>query len=112
MSFEAVCLKDAVTADSSVVRLDECYFKTNGLPPISPKQQKEASQFADRPVGVVFKERRRSRRIRQSLPLSAVALDRQFNPIGSPFRLMMVNISKEGIGLVTLAPDLCRPHRS
>lgn len=104
MSFSAVCLKDQLVAMSNTVRLDKRYFNTSGIPPISRKQQQEAAQFAKHPAEIAHKERRRSNRVKQSLPVSGISLTPDLNPIGQPLQTMVVDISHEGIGLIATSP--------
>jgi hypothetical protein len=54
--------------------------------------------------GAVEDERRQSRRFQIALPVPAIVIDEQNNPVGEPFMVMARNISGNGIALVHVAP--------
>jgi hypothetical protein len=104
LPFAAICSGEQLAEFSSLVRLDDIYFDTNGLPDITSAQRAVVSRIAAKSRREVDRERRRSRRVSQSLVVPAVALGSNLNPIGSPMQLMVANISPEGIGLVHSRP--------
>lgn len=102
--FVSLCVKDRLPDNAESVRLDERYFDTEGLPPISRKLRREVAKLAERAADAIANNQRRSDRITQSLVVPAVKLDAGLNPVGSSFQLMVANVSREGIGLVHCQP--------
>ncbi len=98
--FVSLCVKDRLPNDAAAIRLDERYFDTEGLPPISPKVRREVVKLAERAAAEIADEHRRSERISQSLVVAAVKLNAGLNPEGPSFQVMVANVSQEGIGLV------------
>ena len=102
--FVSLCIKDRLSDDGSAVKLDERYFDTQGLPPISTKVRKEVARLAVRAEAVMAKNLRRSERVNQSLVVPAVKLDGSLNPFGKSFQIMVANVSREGVGMVHNEP--------
>jgi len=70
------------------------------VPDISLAQRQEVAKLAERHADDQQLLRRRSRRVAQSLVVSAVRLGQGFVPQGDAFKIMVCNLSREGIGLV------------
>lgn len=84
------------------VLLDDRCFDVSGQPEIDEEQRRKACELTNRPASPAQLERRRSARVTQSLVAPAIALTSDFMPQGSPFRAMVANLSREGVGLVNL----------
>ena len=82
------------------VRLDKHYFDVTHTPEITLEQRQEVAKIANRSVSNDIMQMRRSKRIAQSLVVPAIMLGDGFVPEGKPFKIMVANISREGIGLV------------
>jgi hypothetical protein len=102
--FVSVCIKDRLESNARNIKLDNRYFDTEGLPPISPKLRREVIKMAEREADALSGEHRRSQRVSQSLVVPAVKLNANFNPTGRSFQIMVANVSREGIGLVHPGP--------
>ncbi len=102
--FVALCIKDRLPENAVNVRLDERYFDTRGLPPISTKIRREVAKLAERAAASIACNQRRSERTPESLVVPAVKLNSGLNPVGQSFQLMVANVSREGIGIVHNAP--------
>ena len=102
--FVSLCIKDRLSYDGRSVKLDERYFDTEGLPPISPKLRKEVARLAERAEAAMSENLRRSERKNQSLVVPAVKLDASLNPFGRSFQVMVANVSREGACIVHNAP--------
>ena len=86
---------------SQAVKLDDSYFDLAGAPTISREQSHEAARIAHRFVPPEQLQMRRSKRIVQSsLQVPLVVLGPGFTPLGRAFRVLVANLSQEGIGLV------------
>jgi hypothetical protein len=70
------------------------------VPDISLAQRQEVAKLAERHADDQQLLRRRTRRVAQSLVVSAVRLGQGFVPQGDAFKIMVCNLSREGIGLV------------
>jgi len=104
MPYSAICLKDQLSKKTNNIQLDRRYFNTSGFQPISPWQRQKITKIVNRQTRVVNLEKRRSARIDQSLLVPGVTLNRDLNPLGVPIHLLVVNLSKEGVGLITSCP--------
>lgn len=102
--FVSLCIKDRLPNDGSTVKLDERYFDTEGLPPISNKVRKEVARLAARAEAAQAENQRRSDRETHSLVVPAVKLDASLNPFGKSFQVMVANVSREGVGMVHSEP--------
>lgn len=100
LPFVSLCIKEHLSESSSLVKLDDRYFDTRGLPAISPKLRREVARLAKQAGESSENDHRRSERVCQSLVAPAVCLSESFTPVGATFQLMVANISREGIGLV------------
>ena len=99
--FVALCIKNRLPEKAATIRLDDRYFDTEGLPPISPKVRREVAKLAERAAAAaIANNHRRSERISQSLVVPAIKLNAGLNPEGNSFQVMVANVSREGIGLV------------
>lgn len=98
--FVSICIKDRLPSDSQNIKLDDRYFDTDGLPPVSPKLRREVIKMAKRTARTIEDNHRRSERITHSLVVPAVRLNAEFNPIGRSFQVLVSDISREGIGLI------------
>ncbi|MGI9430065.1 MAG: PilZ domain-containing protein [Bythopirellula sp.] len=98
--FVSLCIKDRLPDDGRTVKLDDRYFDTDGLPPISAKLRREVMKLAERAAAVIADNQRRSERVTHSLVVPAVKLDAGLNPVGQTFQVMVANVSREGVGLV------------
>ena len=98
--FVALCIEDRLPGNANSVRLDARYFDTTGLPSISPVIHRHVLALANRKTSSVAQEKRRSTRKAQSLVVPAVCLGPGFVPEGMSFRLIVANLSCEGIGLI------------
>jgi len=98
-------MKECLPASAASVRLDERYFDTRGLDPISPKLRREVAKLADR-AAVLSAENgiEHSEPVLHSLVVPAVKLSSGINPVGRSFQLMVANISRDGIDLVHNEP--------
>ena len=104
MPYSAICLKDQLSTISNNIQLDQRYFNTHGFQPISSWQRQKITNIVNRQSRVMNLEKRRSARIDQSLLVSGITLNDDLNPLGVPIQLMVVNLSQEGVGLVTCCP--------
>jgi hypothetical protein len=104
MPYSAICLKDQLSTISNNIQLDQRYFNTRGFQPVSSLQRQKITNIVNRQSRVINLEKRRSARIDQSLLVSGITLNGDLNPLGVPIQLMVVNLSKEGVGLVTCCP--------
>jgi len=104
MPYSAICLKDQLSTISNNIQLDHRYFNTQGFQTISSWQRQKITKIANRKARVSNLEKRRSARLDQSLLVSGITLNRELNPLGAPIQLMVVNLSKEGVGLVACCP--------
>ncbi len=98
--FVSLCIKDRLPNDGRAVKLDDRYFDTRGLPPISSRIRKEVARLAERAEAEIANNQRRSERVNQSLVVPAVKLDASLNPFGRSFQVMVANVSREGVGIV------------
>ena len=98
--FVSLCIKDRLPDDGRTVKLDDRYFDTEGLPPISPRLRREVMKLAERAKAAIENNQRRSERVPQSLVVPAVKLDAGLNPVGPTFQVMVANVSREGLGMV------------
>ncbi|MBX3434953.1 MAG: hypothetical protein KF847_16680 [Pirellulales bacterium] len=117
LPYAAMCIPSRLRQLSERVALDDRYFDTSYLPPIAPDTRAEIARLSfQHDQAYDFKERRRSARRPVALPAAAVELDHDLNPISPTFQMMVVNVSTEGIGLVTkgliTAPYLAAKLRS
>ncbi|MBX3425400.1 MAG: hypothetical protein KF688_06950 [Pirellulales bacterium] len=115
--FPAVCLPELLASQSARVALDDRYFDTSYLPPISPDLLLEIGQLSVSVMENGAKAYSRcSPRVTMALVASAVELDNDFFPISPTFQMMVVNVSTEGIGLAARgsisAPYLAAKLRS
>ncbi len=104
MPYSAICLKDQLSTISNNIQLDRRYFNTQGFQPISSWQRQKITNIVNRQTRVLNLEKRRSTRVDQSLLVSGITLNSDLNPLGVPIQLMVVNLSKEGVGLVSCCP--------
>jgi hypothetical protein len=104
MPYSAICLKDHLSIKSNNIQLDRRYFNTSGFQPISLWQRQKITKIVNRQTRVVNLEKRRSARIDQSLLVPGVTLNHDLNPLGVPIHLLVVNLSKEGVGLIACCP--------
>lgn len=103
--FVSLCIKDHLPDTAATVRLDERYFDTKGLEPISPKVRREVAKLAERAAAAASEnDTRRSERVSHSLVVPAVKLSAGLNPVGRSFQVMVANVSQDGIGLVHHEP--------
>ena len=100
MPFVALCVADQLPDAAQAVRLDPRYFDTHGQPKISDALRRKVMRRVSRRTDANVEEKRRSRRIAQSLVVPAVELGSDFTPLGDAFQIMVANLSREGIGLV------------
>ena len=98
--FVSLCIKDRLPNDARAVKLDDRYFDTDGLPPISRKLRREVMKLAERAAAAIENNKRRSERTPHSLVVPAVKLDAGLNPVGQTFQVMVANVSREGVGIV------------
>ena len=98
--FVSLCIRDRLPESAATIRLDERYFDTEGLPPISPRLRREVAKLAKRTAAAIANNHRRSERMSRSLVVPAIKLTAGLNPVGGSFQLMVANVSREGIGLV------------
>ena len=98
--FVALCIEDRLPEGASSVRLDKRYFDISDLPTVSPRLRKQVADLAQQSADRSAEEKRRSKRVAQSLVAPAIQLDDSLIPTGFPFQLMVANLSREGIGLV------------
>ncbi|MEM8944902.1 MAG: hypothetical protein AAGD11_06925 [Planctomycetota bacterium] len=102
--FISICIKDRLPDDGKTVKLDDRYFDTDGLAPISPKVRREVAKLAQRVESASVENQRRSERVSQPLVVPAIKLNQLMNPFGGTFKVMVANVSREGIGLVHNSP--------
>ena len=87
--------------NSHTVLLDDRYFDLSGLPEINLEQQRRlVAKMAQRKPAAYQTERRRSKRVAQSLVAPAICLTPELMPFESSFQVMVANLSREGIGFV------------
>jgi hypothetical protein len=82
------------------VQLDQRYFDVSNQPETSPEQRRLMCSLTNRPVTTRQVERRRSERAPQSLVEPAITLTRNLMPQGTPFRIVVANLSREGVAIV------------
>ena len=104
MPYSAICLKDQLSKKANNIQLDQRYFNISGFQPISSWQREKITKLVNRPTSSVIREKRQSARMDQSLLVPGVTLNRDLNPLGVPIQLLVVNLSKKGIGLVACCP--------
>ncbi|MAT71096.1 MAG: hypothetical protein CMJ58_16400 [Planctomycetaceae bacterium] len=102
LPFPAVCLPDRLPALSERVALDDRYFDTSYLPPITKETRSEIIRLAGDDGQNDFSEKRASPRIAVALLAAGVELDKAFYPISPTFQMMITNVSAEGIGMVSV----------
>lgn len=97
---EGFCGQALLVRNPHLVLLHDRYFDVSGLPEIDSAERRRACELTT-PIGPARQaERRRSSRSAQSFVAPAIALTPNLTPQGSPFRLTVANLSREGIGLV------------
>ncbi len=98
--YVSLCLREQLHSLGAMVRLDERYFDTDGLPPISNKLRREVARLAERSNTGADNENRGSERVSHSLVIPAVKLNASLNPMGNTFQVMVANVSREGLDMV------------
>jgi len=98
--FVACGVEDLLLKNSRLIRLDERSFDVTAQPEIGLRTRQHAVKLSSRPVHGDLLEKRRSERVAQSLVVPAVRLGPGFVPVDEPFRIMVANLSREGIGLI------------
>ena len=93
-------IEEMLPKSAKSIRLDEHYFDVGKLPEIDINQRQEVANLAHRVVCTEFLQMRRSKRKAQCLVVPAIALEDGFVPENEPFKIMVANLSREGIGLV------------
>ncbi len=97
----ATCIEEQVAALANRVRLDERYFDLAEAMPIDETVRQQAINLSNRRAAdSAGHDKRRSERVSRSLVAPAIRISEALTPIGKPFRIMVANISREGIGLV------------
>jgi len=87
--------------NSHTVLLDDRYFDLSSLPEINLEQQRRiVAKMAQRKPAAYQTERRRSKRVGQSLVAPAIHLTPELMPYEAPFQVMVANLSREGVGFV------------
>lgn len=98
--FVSLCIKDQLPETAWTVKLDERYFDTDGLPPISAKVRREVARMAERAEAANVENQRRSERTTQSIVVPAIKLNASMNPFGRSFQVMVADVSREGVRIV------------
>lgn len=96
----ADCIQALLTPLGSKIRIRDSRFDTSDLPPISMALRRQVAKLCNRETPAEVANRRRSPRQAQSLVIAGIRIDECGAPIGHPINLMVVNLSREGIGLV------------
>lgn len=95
------CEKTLLLRNSHTVLLDDRYFDLSGLPEIDFEQQRRlVAKMTQKKPGAYQTERRRSKRVAQSLVAPAIRLTPELMPFDAPFQVMVANLSREGVGFV------------
>lgn len=94
------CETALLLRNSHTVSLDDPYFDVSNSPEIDLQQRRTVAKMAERKPTGYQSDRRRSPRIPQSLVAPAICLTSGLMPFGTPFRVMVANLSREGAGLV------------
>ncbi len=94
------CEKALLQRNSHNVLLDDRYFDVSDVPEIDLEQRRTVAQMVQRKPTAYQIEQRRSQRVAQSLVAPAIYLTPELMPFEAPFRVMVANLSREGIGLV------------
>lgn len=98
--YVAFGLADMLSQAAHTIRLDKHYFDVSQVHDISLEDRQQVAKISNRKVSDDVLQMRRSERIAQSLVVPATLLGPGFVPTGKPFKIMVANISREGIGLV------------
>lgn len=102
--YVACCVEDLLEINATSIRLDERYFDVSDQAPISLAERREVALILNRVPKPAASNRRRSKRIMQSIAVPAVDLGEGFAPEGDAYQVMVANLSKEGIGIVHDGP--------
>ncbi|MCG8448954.1 MAG: hypothetical protein MI725_05160 [Pirellulales bacterium] len=87
------------------MRLDDRYFDTSGMLPMSSKLRCQIAQLmTSRANRRIATEKRLCERVDMSLVAPAIQLDSSMNPVGLPLQFIVANLSRQGIGLVHNGP--------
>lgn len=94
------CEQALLVRNPQSVLLDERYFDVSDQPEITAEQRRDMCSLTNRPATARQMAQRRSARVHQSLVAPAVLLTQNLMPKGVPFRALVANLSREGVGLV------------
>jgi len=94
------CEKALLLRNSLTVLLDDRYFNVNNVPEIDFEQRHVVAQMPQKKPTAYQAERRRSPRVPQLLVAPAICLTPELMPYGTPFQVMVTDLSREGVGLV------------
>jgi len=100
-----VLLKDAAARAADTIRLSEFHFDSTGArPPSSSLRQLVAEFVACRLKNPEVEERRAIQRVPIVLDLAVVPVDENWTPRAKPILGMMIDITVNGLGIVTGTP--------
>jgi hypothetical protein len=104
MSFVGLADTELLQEQGRLVRLHEQYFDVSYVPDIPKSIRRHIASQATRSLLPAHLEKRRSERIYNSMVIQAVEMDQSFVVRGKPMKVILTDISREGVGLAIPQP--------
>jgi hypothetical protein len=99
VSFVGLAHPELLERQGRLVRLHDQYFDDSDVPEIPMHIRRHVASLATRSLLPAHLEKRRSERVYNSMVIQAVEMDQDFVLHGKPMKVILTDISREGVGL-------------
>jgi ribosomal protein L37AE/L43A len=104
VSFVGLADPELIERQGRLVRLHDQYFDDSDIPDIPMHIRRHIASLATRSSLPAHLEKRRSERVYNSMVIQAVELDNDFLLQGKAMKIILTDISREGVGLAIPQP--------
>lgn len=104
VSFVGLAEPELMERQGRLVRLHDQYFDDSEVPDIPAHIRRHIASLVTRSLLPAHLEKRRSERIYNSMLIKAVEMDRDFVLHGKAMKLILTDISREGVGIAAPQP--------
>jgi ribosomal protein L37AE/L43A len=104
VSFVGLADPEQIDRQGRLVRLHDQYFDDSEVPDIPMHIRRHIASLATRSSLPAHLEKRRSERVYNSMVIQAVEMDRDFVLQGKAMKIILTDISRDGVGLAISQP--------